>query len=579
MKKTLMVLATGMLALTGFSAAINLNGSWDFRFHEKKAIEEVDIGNGNFTDTMVVPGCFDMMPKWYLKRGTAVYSRSFVLDEDKKEGYLVIDGMGLRGKFMLDGKDLGLYALPYSRLEIPTGELKAGRHTLTAALDNRFDWKTTKLALSYYDFYFYGGFYHGVSLKFDNRKLFVRTSDLQRGEVEIEAVNFPEKDFEALVSFDGASPRKLRFTDSRVKATLQNASLWSPETPNLHTVKVAVDGLAPCSARFGLRTIVAKDKHIYLNGEKLFLKGVNRHESNMQYGTSTTEDLMLRDLQLIKATGANFIRGAHYPQSQRFLDLCDEVGILVWEESLGWGNDQDYTTGKNNSEVKDPEWQKLQIEQTRLMVRNSFNHPSVIIFGFLNECGSFKPHVKDIVDALIRTIKAEDSGRLVTFACNMIEGDLCCENVDLVSFNTYPGIIPAQPGAADEFHKKVSERFTQITKIFRERYPDKPIMCSETGTAALYGERDPGAAVLTEEFQIEYLSYVLDTIWNNPDLSGFSIWQFCDNRVNHRNGRAVDSGKRMGYSQAGIFNAERMPKLSVKTVTDYFTNRTPASIK
>ena len=76
------------------------------------------------------------------------------------------------------------------------------------------------------------------------------------------------------------------------------------------------------------------------------------------------------------------MRGAHYPQCEDFLDLCDELGILVWEESLGWGN--------TDEQLKDPEFCALQEMQTRMMVRDSINHPSVIISGFLNEPASDK---------------------------------------------------------------------------------------------------------------------------------------------------------------------------------------------
>ena len=73
-------------------------------------------------------------------------------------------------------------------------------------------------------------------------------------------------------------------------------------------------------------------------------------------GTATTQEQMLRDLQNLKALGGNFIRGAHYPQSRGFLDLCDELGILVWEESLGWGNGQSYTmAGDGYDELEDAE--------------------------------------------------------------------------------------------------------------------------------------------------------------------------------------------------------------------------------
>ena len=288
---------------------------------------------------------------------------------------------------------------------------------------------------------------------------------------------------------------------------------------------------------------------------------------------------MLRDLQLIKDVGANFIRGAHYQQAQRFLDLCDEAGIMVWEESLGWGNGKSYTMHLDKvDELADPEFVAEQVRQTREMVRASFNHPSVILAGFLNECASNKKSCKALIDQLIAAIKAEDAGRLVTFACNGWYRDICHSNTDVVAFNTYPGTIPNQPGLPEELAEKVrnldpksdgSAGFNVIARHFRAQYPDKPIIVSECGVGAFYGYHDPMACVGSEEFQDEYLTDVLQTIWDNKDIVGFAIWQFSDARAYHRNSNK-HNGKLFGISIAGVVDAQRHPKKAWETVRRYF---------
>ena len=562
-------------------ADIDLNGSWSFRFEEGKAIEETAGPAFEATDTMTVPGCYDTMPKWFLRRGTGLYRRTFTLAKPVENAWLVVDGMGLRGNFQIDGKNLGVHPYPYARLELETGPLAAGDHTLYAALDNRFDWKTTKLARQYYDFYFYGGFYHGVKLVFDNRKLFVRTRDYRNGTVEIEAVNFKDRDFEATLVFDGKNEVKAAFRNFRATVRVPGFKLWSPDSPNLHTVALIAPSTmhqAP-STRFGIRTVEAKNRQILLNGKPIFLKGFNRHETHIEFGAATPDSQMLRDVQLIKDVGANFIRGAHYQQAQRFLDLCDEAGIMVWEESLGWGNGKDYTIRLDKAdELADPEFLAQQIRQTREMVRASFNHPSVILAGFLNECASNKKACKALIDQLIAAIKAEDAGRLVTFACNGWYRDICHSNTDVVAFNTYPGTIPNQPGLPDELLEKVrnldpkndgSAGFNVIARHFRAQYPEKPIIVSECGVGALYGYHDPMACVGSEEFQDEYLTDVLQTIWDNKDIVGFAIWQFSDARSYHRNSNK-HNGKLFGISIAGVVDAQRHPKKAWETVRRYF---------
>jgi len=315
MKQMIVAAAAGVVC---GAMALDLNGTWEFRFDEGRAVTAVAGPAFEPTGRMVVPGCFDAMPETFMKRGTAMYRRTFTLEKGVDNAWLVIDGMGLYGKFWVDGRAIGIDDLPYSRVELATGPLAAGAHTLVAAVDNRFDWSYQKLAQSFYDFHFWGGFYHGVSLVFDNRKLFVRTRDYKTGTVEIEAVNFQNRDFDATLVFDGKSEVKATFKNGRATVKVPNFKLWSPDAPNLHTV--AHDGVV---VRFGIRTIEARNGGFYLNGARIFLKGANRHDQQMQLGASTPEGFMLTDIQNLKKMGGNFFRGAHYPQAQRFLDLCD----------------------------------------------------------------------------------------------------------------------------------------------------------------------------------------------------------------------------------------------------------------
>ena len=555
MKKTVLA-ATLMAIFAATASSINLNGSWEFKFEEGKSARQCADAGFKSTDTIPVPGCYDAMPKWYLKRGTGLYRRSFTLEKAVDRAWLVIDGMGLAAEFMIDGKPIGSSSLAYSKLKFATGPLAAGEHTIFAALDNRLDFDTFKLGRPYYDFYLYGGFYHGVSLVFDDRELRVRTRSFATGTIEIEAVGFGSADFTADAVFDSKNTVKAEFRNSRATLTVPECRLWSPESPSLHTV--CINGV---KARFGVRTFEARGRHLYLNGKRIFLKGANRHEAHPTFGAATPESLMLADIQRLKELGGNFIRGAHYQQAQRFLDLCDENGILVWEESLGWGNGQAYTDTRQE-ELADRRFVAEQIEQTKLMVEASFNHPSVVIFAFMNEFNSASKAGKELADRLIAAIKGYDSGRLVSFACNLNGSDISNESTDIVSFNAYPGWIGSNPGSSDNLKRLFRQEFARIVGYHRRKWGDKPIIISENGTCGEYGRHDDAAAQWTEEFEAEYLSSSIEAAFANPDITGYAIWQLTDCRSFHRDGSNIRV-KPFAENLAGVYDGYRRPKTAV----------------
>jgi beta-glucuronidase len=121
-----------------------------------------------------------------------------------------------------------------------------------------------------------------------------------------------------------------------VDVCIAEPKLWTPESPSLYHVRVSNEQ-DDVIHRIGLRSIETRGREVLLNGKPIRLWGYNRHEFHPNFGPSTPEAQQFSDIQLFKDCGCNFVRGSHYPQSQLFLDLCDELGLLVWEENLGWG--------------------------------------------------------------------------------------------------------------------------------------------------------------------------------------------------------------------------------------------------
>lgn len=575
MKKNILSSVASLFVFVAPSLAmekISLDGLWDFRLEKDCQLESVNLPKFTPDAKMTVPGCWNSMSRYYNQHGTGCYKTSFSLNEDVLNAFLVVEGFGLRLKVWVDGREIGYSALPWSTVEFQTGPLKAGVHELVAAIDSIVDAKKTKMFRDTYDFYPFGGFYHGVSLELQHkktelRKVVVRTRDYKTGLVELEALFEGESlnDFKAYVAFDDLPPKEVEFVGRRAKMEVPDFRLWSHKQPNLHHVSVSVEGAGSAKERFGIRQVSTANGRITLNGSAVYIKGVNRHESHYEFGCSTPAQLMLEDVTLVKDLGGNFIRGSHYPQSDRFLSLCDELGILVWEESLGWGNSAE--------QFKDEEFNNLLSEATVSMVRRSINHPCIIISGFLNEPHSDKLSCKKTVDHLIALIRAEDTGHLVTFAANRTSSDICHANTDIIAYNTYPGWYSHIPvtGSTEELRSNIRKCHNDIVKYFRNHYKDnRPIICSETGVKADYGVRDPrGKAQMTEDHQAEYTRLMLEEIFANKDIAGIAIWQMTDARTYTRRTRGI-TARSYGVNTGGLYDLFRRPKLSAGVAGELF---------
>ena len=567
------------MAFTMSASAIEtlpLDGLWDFAFEEDRRIDESTC-TFEAKDKMPVPCCFDLTSAYYMKRGTAQYRRTFSLERDFAGGGLVVKGMGLRSRFWMDGREVGSSKLAFSEFEIPLGPLAAGEHTLVAAVDNRLFKDDTEMFQPHYDFLASGGFYHGIDLKLQSLlveidHLLVRNRDCRVGKVEIELCqrnaadgkDVVDGELEADVSFDGRPPEKVRFANGRATLCVPDFKLWSPSSPHLHRVRVQVAGRGFSESRFGVREFKCAKGKFWLNGEPVFLKGVNRHDSDFASGYATTRESMWRDLKLIKGLGANFVRTSHYPPSDMFLSLCDELGLLVWQESIGWQNWP--------SQVTNQEFVALQVEQARLMARNSISHPSAVIDAFLNEYCSDTDAGRKMARIMVDALHGEDTGRPVTYATCRIEKDVANEATDFVAFNLYPAWHQdiGKATTCESMERTIKDGLAKATDVFRRRYgPDKPIMIAETGCYSLSGSHDPAGVQWSEEFQAEYIGNSVSYAIESEDVQGVAVWQFADSRTFFRGGADIRM-RPLGLNMAGIFDIQRREKLAAKKVRELF---------
>jgi beta-galactosidase len=165
---------------------------------------------------------------------------------------------------------------------------------------------------------------------------------------------------------------------------------WTAETPNLYSLVLSLkdkDGniLESVSSKVGFRKIEIYDSQLHVNGVPVRLKGVNMHEHSDITGHVIDEELVLKDIRLMKSNNINAMRTCHYPQQEFWYEMCDKYGLYLYDEadieSHGMGYDKDVTLGDK------PEWEAAHLDRMQRMVERDKNHPSIIVWSMGNEAG------------------------------------------------------------------------------------------------------------------------------------------------------------------------------------------------
>ncbi len=293
-----------------------------------------------------------------------------------------------------------------------------------------------------------------------------------------------------------------------------------------------------------------------MNGEPIKLLGYNRHDAHPDFGAAMPFERLMRDLRRIRDQGANFIRGSHYPQSEEMLDECDRLGIMVWDESLGWGDKHD--------SLIDPEFQRKQLEQTRSMVRRSANHPCIVVWGFLNELRADDERARDIVQKMVDLIHSEDDSRPVSYASWLRQSDKCMDIPDIITLNLYPGWYCKNSTAFFNEDDIVGDLDSMIDYVTQNN-GDKPIIIGEIGASATPGWND--GTRWSEDYQAQLDTAALRKAFNDSRISGLAIWQFCNNRTHNI---TEASAHPHGFNNKGVVDEYRRPKCAWHAISRFF---------
>ena len=510
------------------------------------------------------PSAWETYPGFGLYRGEGRYETNFSAGGNVR---IECKGVSHTAKVYVDGKLIAEHYNAYTPFSAVVQGLKRGEHTLAIVADNRFS-DISALHVPN-DYMSYGGVTRPVAVEevadvYLERVHVTPCFDGTHWHTSVDAtvVNLAEERPVTLrISIAEKecvlSPQMLPEGESVLHAefALEGVQIWSPETPKLYTVKAVlnvggkeVDDLFD---RFGFREIKIEGKQILLNGEPLRIRGLCRHEDHPHFGCALPYEAMMHDLLLLKDLGANSVRTAHYPNDERFLDLCDELGILVWEEN--------HARGLSLEQMQNPNFEPQAEQVTREMVLFHYNHPSIYIWGILNECASDSEFGKECYEKQFALIRSLDKTRPCSFASCKFKTDLCFGLPDVVSYNIYPKWYHDTP--VDAY---LNDLYTWVQT--KTEGKGKPFLVTEIGAGGIYGYRTPYASKWSEEYQQKALSEQLTGVLSHPDCSGVYIWQFSDIRISEE----WWGGRPRTMNNKGVVDEYRRPKLCYETVKRIF---------
>jgi beta-galactosidase len=510
-----------------------LNGSWKFKYHSSiKCVEDgfyneaTDVSNW---DNLIVPSCWQVKgyenchytnsnypfpcdpPYLPNENPVGAYVREFNVSDtwDDKSKYIVFEGVNSCFYLWVNGSFVG-----YSQgSRIPaefdiSSYVRSGKNKMAVMVLKWCD----GTYLEDQDLWRFSGIFRDVYLlardKHHVRDVFNRqylSEDFKAASLKCEVetlgnceVRIELKDAEGKLVAQGNALVNGKGT---IELTVENPVLWNAEVPYLYKLYV-YSGEEVIFFNTGFKKVEVNDGVFMINGKAIKLKGVNRHDSHPELGQTIPVNHMIKDLITMKRHNVNTIRTSHYPNDPRFLDLCDEYGFYVVDES-----DLECHGGANAGDfhmlTKDPAWEKAFVDRVQRMVERDKNHACIFMWSMGNESGYGVNHI-----AMAEWTRSRDNSRLVHFegAAPHYEGHEYTDCFDVES-RMYASVEYMEQYALNEENKK-------------------PLFQCEYSHAMGNGPGD--------------LKDYWDVIYKYPKLMGGCVWEWCDHGIKTQNAEGKD---------------------------------------
>jgi len=308
------------------------------------------------------------------------YRKKLTFDSSLKDRryFIRFDGSAHETTVYFNGKELYVHSCGYTAfiVELTDNILFDQENVLTVKVDSREGLNTPPFGFVI-DYLTYGGIYRDVWL-YDKpayfiKDVFVTTNTLDTVSVSIQTDGLVPIDSYQVKILDSKgeiiAQQAVSINTRQIQIPVKNIHAWTAESPTLYRCIVEL-GDDTFATNFGFCTIRFDQNNLYINDQKVFLRGLNRHQCYPYIGYAAVDSLQEEDVRILKEElHVNAVRTSHYPQSQSFIDACDRYGLYVFTEIPGWQH------------IGDQTWKQQAIRNTEDMVLQYRNHPSIILWG------------------------------------------------------------------------------------------------------------------------------------------------------------------------------------------------------
>lgn len=504
---------------------------------------------------------------YYYYRGPAWYRKNFTLHEKDRNKRIIIyfEAANSVAELWVNENYIGKHIGGYSGFQFDITEFinYTDKNLIAVRVDNSYNYDIPPHRA---DYTMYGGIYRDVYLiKVDPLHLehaLISVINPTESSAEINTLipvvnkyNSSKKynllieifgpknqkvlEFKDLFSIKGNYIDTLRLNLGRITAPL----LWSPDSPNLYVAKISLitegNVVDIINEKFGIRWYhFDPNEGFFINGKYLKLYGVNRHQDREGFGNALSNKQHIEDMELIKNLGANFVRLTHYQQDPSVLNACDSLGLIVWEEIPVVTS-----VGKEKFKVN-------ALNMLREMIIQHYNHPSIIIWGLMNETVRDQPNDElyinvELCKFLSQEAKKLDPYRLTAQAQTDERGEDIFKYTDIRGWNRYLGW----------YYGKFSD-FGKFMDGQHKIAPNQPIIISEYGAGSKIGYHveNPTTPDFSEEWQIEFHRSYLKQIKERKWIAGSLVWAMFDFASDEKAGNIPH------INQKGLLTFDRKPK-------------------